>query len=94
MPSDNMGLQLSVAIVLACSAVISLAHFVVSRPGEGRIRLSETTEALEHDPFNVTTPEDVVDGEPIDEEGFWRKVRGNPLYRCSFVNENILGPCP
>ncbi|KAG1745260.1 P-loop containing nucleoside triphosphate hydrolase protein [Suillus lakei] len=31
------------------------------------------------DPFNVTKPEDFIDGEPIDEDAFWFKMRNRKL---------------
>ncbi|KAI0034681.1 P-loop containing nucleoside triphosphate hydrolase protein [Vararia minispora EC-137] len=70
-----MVVELAVAIVLECSALVSLALLWLSGPSVGKIRLPETTRALEHDPFNVTVPEDVVDGEPTDERAFWTNVR-------------------
>ncbi|EJC98304.1 multidrug resistance-associated ABC transporter [Fomitiporia mediterranea MF3/22] len=74
--------QLEVAIVLCCSALLSAAVFALQRrPKEGAIKLplyddGELIGATESDdPFNVTKPEDVIDGYPIREEEFWRKIR-------------------
>ena len=66
--------QLPIAGLLAFSAVASLIVFFCTRSTEGKIQLS-TNEPAFHDPFDVVTPEDIVDGDPIDEEKFWRKVR-------------------
>jgi hypothetical protein len=70
--------QLPVAVTLASSALLSLAVRCLSASKRGKIALSVTfDEPLEprHDPFDVTSPEDIVDGEPIDEIGFWLNVR-------------------
>ncbi|OSX61133.1 hypothetical protein POSPLADRAFT_1074834 [Postia placenta MAD-698-R-SB12] len=67
--------QLPVAIVLAVSAGCSLAALLVSRPREGKIRLDAEEENSRPDPFDVTRPEDLIDGTPVDAEGFWHKMR-------------------
>ncbi|KAI9510285.1 ATP-binding cassette transporter [Russula earlei] len=76
--------QLPVAITLACSAFLSLALREFSASKRGKIALPFTSDSsLEsrHDPFDVTSPEDIVDGEPIDEHSFWvkTKLRGTLL---------------
>lgn len=71
--------QLQIAAVLAFSAGASLVVFLLTRSKEGKIQLpshvNEENEYAEHDPFDVTKPEDVMDGYPIAEEKFWRRVR-------------------
>lgn len=68
--------QLEVAVALAVSALCSLSVFLLSRPTEGKISLpKEAEEELEKDPFDVTKPEDFVDGTPVNGEQFWQKVR-------------------
>jgi hypothetical protein len=68
--------QLPVAIALAASAAISgVAYAFDHGKDEGKIKLAEDVAEGEHDPFAVTTLEDVVDGEPLDEAAFWAKVR-------------------
>ncbi|OBZ67977.1 ATP-dependent bile acid permease [Grifola frondosa] len=70
--------QLQVAIALALSAVCSLGLFVFARPEEGKIQLptyAEEEESSQQDPFDVTKPEDFIDGTPVDEERFWAKMR-------------------
>jgi hypothetical protein len=49
----------------------------VWRGRKGKRRQSEAgfDEKDEKDPFDVTTPMDMVDGRPIDEGGFWSQVR-------------------
>jgi hypothetical protein len=67
--------QLPVAVTLASSALLSLA---VRASKWGKIALPVTlNDPLEprRDPFDVTSPEDIIDGEPIDETSFWLKVR-------------------
>lgn len=74
--------QLEVAITLAVSAFCSFVVFYLSQEKEGNIQLPTNVEAdsaedfdrHEPDPFDVTTPEDLVDGYPIDGEAFWARV--------------------
>ncbi|KAI0312306.1 multidrug resistance-associated ABC transporter [Amylostereum chailletii] len=69
--------QLAVAIFLAATVFASLFFFWLLRSKEGKIQLPvhEGDSVYEHDPFQVTSPEEVVDGESIDEAGFWAWVR-------------------
>lgn len=70
--------QLEVAIALAASVPCSLLFWFIARPTEPQIELpthAEGDEPLQKDPFDVTKPEDIVDGYPIKEEAFWAKVR-------------------
>ncbi|KAH8087167.1 multidrug resistance-associated ABC transporter [Cristinia sonorae] len=71
--------QLPVAVTLATSAVCSLGLYALSGSKEGKIRLpTATQDAGEEplkDPFDVTKPEDIVDGVPLDEEAFWARMR-------------------
>ena len=76
--------QLPVAVTLASSALLSLAirGLSASKWDNGNIALPVTLDdPLEprSDPFDVTLPEDIIDGEPIDETSFWLNVR--PLIR-------------
>ncbi len=70
--------QLPAAIALLVSACLSLA-LLFKHKNEGKLQLPIHADGddrlLGHDPFDVTKPEDVVDGYPIDEEGFWNRVR-------------------
>lgn len=78
--------QFPIAIALVASAASSFALFAFTRPSEGQIQLPTyqydqsddlaPTEELdgEKDPFDVTRPEDIIDGDPIDEERFWKLV--------------------
>jgi len=73
--------QLPVAVTLTSSALFSLAIHRFSASKQGEIALPVTlNDPLEprSDPFDVTLPGDIVDGEPIDETGFWlnMKLRG------------------
>lgn len=68
--------QLEVAVALAVSATCSLSVFLLSKSNEGKISLhTEPEEDLVKDPFDVTKPEDFVDGTPVNGEQFWQKVR-------------------
>lgn len=72
--------QLPIVIVLAVCAAFSALFLWIRRSNEGKIKLpvyadGEGDGIYEHDPFEVTTPADVKDGEPIDEASFWAQVR-------------------
>lgn len=72
--------QLEVSIVFALSIVCSLGILYLSRAQDGKIRLPVGRDEIDefedfgHDPFDITKPEDIVDGYPIDEPKFWAKV--------------------
>ncbi|KAH9976210.1 ATP-binding cassette transporter [Lactifluus volemus] len=73
--------QFPIAVTLATCSLLSLALFGLSTSKHGGIALPITSDSpLEsrHDPFDVTLPDDIIDGEPIDEEKFWviTKLRG------------------
>ncbi|KAJ8520309.1 hypothetical protein ONZ45_g2846 [Pleurotus djamor] len=74
--------QLEVALALAVSSFGSLLFFYVLRSKEGKIQLpthaDENGNGLqqeEHDPFDVLTQEDTVEGDPVNEEVFWARMR-------------------
>ncbi|TFK48986.1 P-loop containing nucleoside triphosphate hydrolase protein [Heliocybe sulcata] len=73
--------QLQVAVSLAVATVGSLGFLWYYGTGdyeEGKVRLpvySDGEEELQSDPFNITKPEDLIDGYPVDEQGFWNKMR-------------------
>ena len=70
--------QFPVAVTLTSSALLSLAVHGFSASKRGEISLPVTlNDPLEprSDPFDVTSPEDIIDGEPIDETSFWLNVR-------------------
>lgn len=72
-------LQLEIAVALAVSAFVSLATLYFSRPRPGKIQLPvHTDDALDatitKDSFDVTTPEDIIDGYSLDEEKFWNQM--------------------
>jgi hypothetical protein len=72
--------QLPVAIALVVSAFASLVTLYFTRKdGEGNIQLPVYNDRDnlhgEHDPFDLTKVEDIIDGYPIDAEAFWNKVR-------------------
>lgn len=71
--------QLPIAVTLASCALLSLVVRCLSASKWGKIALSVTLsdplEPPQRDPFDVTSPEDIIDGEPIDETSFWLNVR-------------------
>ncbi|KAI0251186.1 multidrug resistance-associated ABC transporter [Lactifluus subvellereus] len=73
--------QFPIAVTIATSALLSIVLYGLSTSKRGRIALpiaSDSPLGYRHDPFDVTSPEDIIDGEPIDEENFWAdtKLRG------------------
>jgi hypothetical protein len=67
--------QLPVAISLAIAAGLSAVVYGFDHgKTEGKIKLAEDASEGEYDPFNVVTPQDVIDGEPLNETKFWANV--------------------
>jgi len=71
--------QLLLAEALVGATIISSFAFVLVRSQQQKIHLPTVQDAsladdVDQDPFNVTKPEDFIDGEPIDEDAFWAKV--------------------
>ena len=76
--------QLHVAIALAVTLVGSFTAYVYSGSKSRKDALPtfvEGEEGLARDPFDVTKPEDFVDGAPVNEDGFWKQVRVAPCER-------------
>ncbi|KAI0717016.1 multidrug resistance-associated ABC transporter [Earliella scabrosa] len=70
--------QLHVAIALAVTLVGSFTAYVYSGSKSQKDALPtfvEGEEGLARDPFDVTKPEDFVDGAPVNEDGFWKQMR-------------------
>ena len=72
--------QLPIAIALVVWVVFSALLLWIQKSHEGNIKLPLHTDGegggiYEQDPFDVTTPVDVMDGEPINEQAFWARVR-------------------
>jgi len=75
-------LQFEIAVLLAICAITSLSALLLSRAWsrDGKIQLplhteENGTEDLTPDPFDVITAEDCLEGYPIEEEIFWKRVR-------------------
>jgi len=66
--------RLPASIALAAAATISASVNFATAKQEGKIKLDGPEGEQEYDPFNVTTPEDVAPGEPIDGPHFWSRV--------------------
>ena len=72
--------ELGVAVALAVSAGGSLLVFYVTREKTGKVQLPTHANESEdvfhwHDPFDIATPEDIIDGYPINADAFWASVR-------------------
>ena len=77
--------ELEVSLTLAASALVSLLVFYSTRQKEGKIRLpthvDESDDASRvHDPFEVTTAVDALDGYPIEPDTFWNRVRSSTYF--------------
>ena len=84
MPDHQLPASIALVVAAAMSATVKLA---TSTQG-GRIKLDGPEGEQEHDPFDVTTPEDVTPGEPIDGPQFWSRVRfstARPWTRFFFI---------
>ncbi|KAF8549145.1 P-loop containing nucleoside triphosphate hydrolase protein [Imleria badia] len=69
--------QLPIAAILAATGAGSILVLFLARPKQPKIQLptsGEHNESLLHDPFDVSRPEDFVDGYPINEVAFWNKA--------------------
>ena len=80
--------EFEIGIFLLCCALVSIAVFLFeSRSQEGKLKLPTHGEdflngALEvDDPFDVTKPEDIIDGDPIREVEFWAAVSSSVFIR-------------
>ncbi|KAF8888602.1 hypothetical protein BD779DRAFT_451345 [Infundibulicybe gibba] len=77
--------QLPIAITLVGLSIGSLITFYFTQPSHDKIRLplhlNDTTESLfATNPFDVTTPEDIIDGSSIEAEKFWARMRRRKLF--------------
>lgn len=75
--------QFEVAVALAICAIGSLGAFIAQREKPGKIRLPVTHDSsleYELDPFEVTTPEDIIDGYPIEPDAFWKTIRLRKIF--------------
>ncbi|KAH6918109.1 ATP-binding cassette transporter [Coprinopsis sp. MPI-PUGE-AT-0042] len=69
--------QLEVSTLLASGAAASATALVWNTVQQNnKIQLPvNADDSFTRDPFDIVTPEDVVDGFPIDEEQFWARIR-------------------
>ncbi|KAG5641020.1 hypothetical protein DXG03_006373 [Asterophora parasitica] len=88
--------QLEVSIALAIAALGSVTTFYLNRTKAGKIKLpthsgedfeEETTRR--HDSFDLTAPEDFIDGYPIEADAFWEKSKRRKAFM-SFLVTAIL----
>jgi len=79
--------EFEISVVVAiCVPVSCLVLWFTMRAKDGGVKLpvhvgEEVTRNADaggylsgDDPFDVTKPEDIIDGYPIDEDGFWERV--------------------
>ena len=66
--------QLHVAVTLAVGLLASLTAWSFAGPKKPPTALPTSEDGLLPDPFDVTRPEDFVEGTPVDETRFWAKV--------------------
>jgi hypothetical protein len=72
--------QLEIAAVLVAGVLSSSLFFAASYRNakkEGKIKLptySDSDDVATDDPFNVIQPEDIAEGEPLNERQFWTWV--------------------
>ncbi|KZV87123.1 multidrug resistance-associated ABC transporter [Exidia glandulosa HHB12029] len=73
-------LLLATSLVVAATGSAAVSYFL--RPKTGKIALyddsfegDEPELAGEKDPFDVTTPEDIIDGTPLNEAQFWQQMK-------------------
>ena len=71
--------QLPVAIALTAGTIpLSIAHLLLARSDNTHKTTlpvsAQGDEALSKDPFDIASPEVFVEGTPIDEFKFWKKV--------------------
>lgn len=86
--------HLEIAVALFASVLGSLIVSYFTRPRDGKIQLpihageSLGTSEDSRDPLDVTTPDDIIDGYPIDEEKFWSQARPS-LFSVSSVEVQL-----
>ncbi|OJA09234.1 hypothetical protein AZE42_11223 [Rhizopogon vesiculosus] len=76
--------QLLLAEALVGATILSSFTLFLARSQQQKIHLPTVQDAsladdVDQDPFDVTKPEDFIDGEPIDEDAFWAKMRNRKL---------------
>ncbi|EKM77362.1 hypothetical protein AGABI1DRAFT_130448 [Agaricus bisporus var. burnettii JB137-S8] len=86
-------LEFEISVALVVSVVLSGIVLWITREKEGKVQLPTHVddESLGDgflgggDPFDVTKPEDVIDGYPIDEDEFWKKMQWWKLLMSIFL---------
>ena len=81
--------RLPVAVVLTASGLFSAGLLLATKPSEGKVKLPDfIADGTSQDPFDVTKPEDVVDGEPVNGANFWARV-SDVFDQCLFTAKEI-----
>ncbi|ESK87928.1 atp-binding cassette transporter [Moniliophthora roreri MCA 2997] len=86
------------AVTLAACSLASGLIFILNRPKEGKIELPTHTEdvvpngseAEIPDPFDVATPEDWIEGYPLEEEKFWKYARRRKAALCALATGILI----
>ena len=80
MPVYQLHVAVALSIALLGSAALYAFQSTATKADEGKnvLPVLEGEEGLVRDPYNVTKPEDLVDGQPLDEERFWKRVCPHP----------------
>ncbi|PIL23137.1 ATP-binding cassette transporter [Ganoderma sinense ZZ0214-1] len=76
MPAYQLHVAVALFVTLLGSAALFAFQTATAKSDEGKNALPtlEDDEGLQRDPFDVTKPEDLVDGKPLDEERFWKRM--------------------
>ena len=87
MPVYQLPVAAALSVALLGSAALFAYQSATAKSGEGKHALPtlDSDEGLQRDPFDVTKPEDLVDGKPLDEERFWKLVRLHSNYHHNAV---------
>ncbi|KAK7463002.1 hypothetical protein VKT23_007584 [Stygiomarasmius scandens] len=93
-------LQFEIAVLLAICAITSLSALLLSRAWsrDGKIQLplhteENGTEDLTPDPFDVITAEDCLEGYPIEEEKFWKRMKWRKIILSTLFTAILVIQC-
>lgn len=88
--------QLTAAVALAVGLIASLAAWSLAtgKKATNAFPIPEDgATGLLSDPFDVTKPEDFIDGIPVDETRFWMKVVYSPTHKVYHTQHTIHDRC-
>ncbi|KAF9479792.1 multidrug resistance-associated ABC transporter [Pholiota conissans] len=88
---DMSRFELAIAVVLVLSSAASFCATFVARKTEGNVQLPVFTEpGVEYDAFDVADVEDMVDGYPVDTEGFWTRMRWRKIFVAFLLSIGVI----